>query len=203
VFSCTSKTISPIRGKPRSDYKTETKLNDPSLEKDAVFEGFENAKFKLDYFHNEGYSTGNRYWYEVIIIDSMLVLNFECPQNDDWNHVYYQKLIILDEKKLKSIKKEVNLANLHQKTEGFPYWSDWSGSGYGKNRLYIETNELSLAGGMIYNNIFGDHEVTEVSISDDMRASTTISGDYESLFEELEKLFDSLPFLMKEKDRVY
>ena len=34
-------------------------------------------------------------------------------------------------------------ADLHQKSEGFPHWSDWSGSGYGENRLYIESEKTN------------------------------------------------------------
>lgn len=170
----------------------------------GVFGQFENAKFKLDYYHNEGYSTGNRYWYEIIVIDSLLVLYFDSPQNDDWNNVHYHKSLILMQNEVKMIQNEVKLADLGQKSEGFPEWRDWSGSGYGENRLIIESDSLNIAGGMIYNNIFSDDEDDfEASIVQDMNASSSISGDYLSLFEELEKLFDSLPFLLEDKNQTF
>jgi len=37
-------------------------------------------------------------------------------------------------------------------------------------------------------------------IQKEKEESTTIGGDYETLFKELEKLFDSLPFLMEDKN---
>jgi hypothetical protein len=203
TLSCSPKVETEHIQKQKFDslYYPEQKVK---LEEDeGVFGRFEDAKFKLDYYHNEGYSTGNRYWYEIIIIDSMVVLYFDSPQNDDWNNVHYHKSFILDENEAKMIKNKVKMADLDQKTEGFPEWRDWSGSGYGENRLIIESEDVNVAGGMIYNNIFNDDEDFESSISEDMKASSSISGNYESLFKELEKLFDSLPFLLEDKNRSY
>lgn len=48
-----------------------------------VFDSTVKAKFKLNYYHTEGYSLKDRYSYEVIILDSLIILNFKCPKNDD------------------------------------------------------------------------------------------------------------------------
>lgn len=164
-----------------------------------IFDGYEYANFKLDYFHTEGYSTGDRYWYEIIIIDSLLILNFNSPQNDDWNYISYQKQIILYEE-LENIKQVVDDAKIHQKTEGIPHWSDWSGSGYGENRLYIESEKFNIAGGMIYNCMGYGAEDSRSTIQKEKDESTTIGGNYELLFKELEKLFENLPFLIEDKN---
>lgn len=166
-----------------------------------VFEGYENVKFKLDYYHSEGYSLGDRFWYEIIIIDSMLVLYFDCPSNDDWHYVHYHKSLILTDNDLESIGNKVNSAELYQKSEGFPHWSDWSGSGYGENRLFIESDELNIAGGMIYNCISYEGDDFETSMIRDVNESSTIGGEYLFVFKELEKLFDSLPYLLEDKNR--
>jgi hypothetical protein len=175
---------------------------DSTKQTNSVFEGYEYANFKLNYFQTEGYSTRDRYWYEIIIVDSLLILNFNSPQNDDWNYISYQKQIILYEE-LENIKQVVDDAKTHQKTEGIPHWSDWSGSGYGENRLYIESEKFNIAGGMIYNCMGYGAEDSRSTIQKEKEESTTIGGDYELLFTELEKLFESLPFLMEDKDRKY
>lgn len=181
---------------------TDIEVLDSTNQTKDVFEGFEYAKFKLDYYHNEGYSLGDRYWYEIIIIDSMLVLYFDCPLNDDWNYIHYHKSLILSDSQLESIKSKVYAAELFQKSEGFPHWSDWSGSGYGENRLHIDSENLNIAGGMIYNNIYfasQDIDYVEDEMVREMQESSTIGGDFILVFKELEKLFESLPFLLEDK----
>lgn len=168
-----------------------------------AFTGYESANFKLDYFHTEGYSIGDRYWYEIIIIDSLLTLYFNSPLNDDWNKIHYHKSLIIDSKQVEQVKNLLKKTNIHQKSEGIPAWSDWSGSGYGENRLYIESENLTVAGGMIYNCIGTDRDDL-IGLNRTQRLeSSTIGGDYETFFIELEKLFDSLPFLMTDKNIIY
>ena len=169
----------------------------------TIFEGYESATFKLKYLVTEGYSISDRYEYEIIIVDSLLILNFHCPKNDDWNFIEYQKHMILHDEQLERIKWVLKKARLSQKSEGFPHWSDWAGSGYGAYRLHIESENVNVAGGMIYNCMGSGEEDLEKMNKKQRKESTTIGGNYEFLFTEIKKLFDSLPFLMEDKNRKY
>lgn len=164
-----------------------------------VFEQAPNATFKLDYYHTDGYSNKDRYWYEIIIIDSLLILNFQCAENDDWDFINYQKQLVLDVFVLDSIKKGISDAEIRQKKTGIPRPP---ASGYGADRLYIESSDLNLAGGAVYLCI-GDGEDYEARIKKEKQLSTTISGDFEKVFKILESLFTDLPMLLESKNKLY
>lgn len=164
-----------------------------------VFEGVEKASFKLDYYHSEGYSSGSRYWYDIIIVDSLMILNFKSPDIDDWNYVSYQKQVELSDSALSSIKSLVKSLKIGQKRKGIPRPL---GSGYGSEILHIEWGELSISGGATYMCIGGDDGIEDYHsrIKEEKKQSSSISGDYETLFLQLTGLFDSLPFLLNDKD---
>ncbi|MFA7326637.1 MAG: hypothetical protein WC121_08240 [Candidatus Kapaibacterium sp.] len=166
-----------------------------------VFKQAPNATFKVDYFHTDGYSLFDRYWYEIIIIDSSLILTFESPMNDDWNYIKYQKRLILNEDALLRIKIVLSQAKLEQNRKGFPLPE---GSGYGAEKLFIETEELNLAGGNVYMCIgeessIGD-EKYEIRIEKEKQETSTISGDLQKVIRVLEELFTDLDYLLQSKD---
>lgn len=167
-----------------------------------VFDQVPNAKFKLDFYHTDGYSTGNRYWYEIIIIDSLMILNFKSPDNDDWNYINYQKQVVLEEEVLAKIKLGISESKLNQIRKGIP---KPPGTGYGADRLYVESDSLNLAGGTVYMCVGADmsDEDYQKRISKEKYISSTISGDYQAVFDMLEELFTDLPMLMKSKNKEY
>jgi hypothetical protein len=67
--------------------------------------------------------------------------------------------------------------------------------------LRIESENVNVAGGMIYNCMGLGEEDLEKMNKKQRKESTTIVGNYEFLFTELNKLFESLPFLMKHKNK--
>ncbi len=165
-----------------------------------VFDDTPNVKFKLDYYHTDGISTINRYWYEIIIIDSLMVLNFKSPENEDWNYINYQKKIVLKDEMLTKIKLKIDNSKLSQKIIGIPIPP---GSGYGADRLFIENDNLNLAGGTVYICILDEMSIEgyEKRISMEKDISSTISGDYQAIFDMLEKLFTDLPMLLQSKNK--
>lgn len=167
-----------------------------------VFKDVATASFKLNYYHTEGYSSGNRYWYEVIVIDSMIMLNFKSPLNDDWDYVYYQKQLLISDSVLSNVKRLIKSLGITQKRKGVPLPQ---GTGYGANRLYIETADLQVAGGDVYIAIGGPDTQTQeqflAGIDKERQQSTSIGGDYRRLFFELEQLFPMLPSLLKDMEK--
>lgn len=167
-----------------------------------VFEQMPSGKFKLDYYHTDGYSIGNRYWHEVIIIDSLLIFNFKSPNNEDWDYINYQKTTIIDQDSLNNILNFIIKSNIHQKVKGMPIPK---GSGYGEDRLYIESRDLKIAGGTIYMNVGLDmpKELWQQKIKIEKETSSTISGDFQKVFDYLDKLFKDLPMLLESKNKKY
>ena len=160
-----------------------------------VFEQAPNSKFKLDYYHTDGYSTYNRYWYEILIIDSLLILNFHSPANDDWNYINYQKQLV-------EIKQAIETLGIQQKVKGIPLPP---GTGYGADRLYIESPEMQITGGTVYITIGAETSVEQFNrrIALEKEISTTLGGDFQKLFNKLEELFTDLPMLIESKNREY
>ena len=187
-----------------NDIEEEMKLAIEPVEIDTtvinVFELTSNANFKLDYYHTDGYSTGDRYWYEVIIIDSLIIFNFKSPDNDDWDYINYQKHIIIDADSLNSILSFIYDSKINQKLKGMP---KPSGSGYGADRLYIQSERLNLAGGVVYMNVGLDmpDDLWQKKITLEKETSSTISGDFQKVFNYLEKLFTDLPILLVSKNK--
>ena len=163
-----------------------------------VFKGAETARVKIDYYHSSGYSLKDRYWYEVVIIDSLVILNFQSPDNDDWNYINYQKQVVVDDSIINNLLSTIKSAGIKQKKKGVPLPP---ASGYTANRLYIQTKDLQLAGGTVYIGIGSSEdseEVFEKRIKLEQQLSTTIAGNYELVFTEIVKLFPQLDFLLKD-----
>ena len=162
-----------------------------------AFEGAEKLKYKIDYYHSEGYSSKDRYSYEIIILDSLMILNFWSPSNDDWNYINYQKQIVLDDSTLETVKSVIHKSKVGQKRNGIPLPP---GTGYTSDRLYIETIELNVAGGTIFIGISGDETKQQYNlrVQKEKEISSTLSGQYEIVFKKLRSLFKELPFLHKD-----
>lgn len=186
------------------DFEEELELAKTPVEIDTsqvdVFGQLPAGKFKLDYYHTDGYSSGNRYWYEIIIVDTLLIFNFKSPSNDDWDYINYQKQSIIDSDSLKNILRKIQNSNIQQKVKGIPIPQ---GSGYGGDRLYIESAEVKLAGGTVYMNVGLDmpEELWQKKIQIEKETSSTISGDFQGLFNYLESLFVDLPILLNSKNK--
>ena len=157
-----------------------------------VFDSTVKAKFKLNYYHTEGYSLKDRYSYEVIILDSLIILNFKCPKNDDQNYINYQKQSEISYEQLDSIK--TILKNVNQKQKGFPLPP---ASGYGADKLFVENGQTKINGGTVYIAIGNDLTDKDYlrRINHEKQISTTISGDYQKLFNYLESIFSDLSVL--------
>ena len=158
--------------------------------------------FKLNYSHTDGYSNSNRYWFTINITGSLMTLTFKSPENEDWNYINYQKKIVLKDQDLANIKRTVIDAKLSQKNEGFP---TPLGSGYGADRLTIESDSTNITGGTDYMSVGNDQseEDSFKRITLEKKRSATISGDYQSVYELLKGYFTDLLMLIESKDKVF
>lgn len=165
-----------------------------------VFEGADSCSFKLDYYHTEGISTGDRYWYEIIILDSLVILNFKSPDSDTWNYISYQKRMVISDSVLSKLKRSIKTHGIKQKIKGIP---KWQGSGYGADRLFIETKDVHIAGGTVFMVIGDDSDINAYNrrIKLEKQQSSSISGDFQKFFKDVERLFTGLPVLLKECER--
>lgn len=162
-----------------------------------AFEGAGNLSFKLDYYHTEGISTSDRFWYEIMVLDSLVILNFKSPESDSWNFISYQKRMIINDSALAALRRSVKMLGIGQKRKGIP---EWLGSGYGADRLFIESKDTHVAAGTVFMCIGNDKDVLTYNrrIRSEKQQSSSISGNYEKFFKELEYYFMSLPILKED-----
>jgi hypothetical protein len=159
-----------------------------------VFKGSENARIKIDYYHSDGYSLHDRYWYEIVIIDSLVIFNFKSPDNSDWDYINYQKQTVIDDSIRDNLIFIIKKAGIKQKKKGIPIPP---ASGYSSNELFIETPDIKVAGGNVCITISGEEteKIYNERINKEMKLSSTIDGDYDLVFKSIESLFKELDFL--------
>ncbi|MGC4036947.1 MAG: hypothetical protein QM764_13400 [Chitinophagaceae bacterium] len=165
-----------------------------------VFKGAEKSNYKIDYYHSEGYSSKDRFSYEIIVLDSLMILNFWSPSNDDWNYINYQKQIVMDDSTLETVRYVIQKSKVGQKRKGIPLPP---ATGYTADRLFIETKELNIAGGTVFIGINSDETKQQYNfrIQKEKEISSTLSGQYEIVFRKLRSLFKELPFLLKDMEQ--
>lgn len=156
-----------------------------------IFKEYKNAKLVVDYFFTDGFSNQDRYSYEIIIMDSLLMINFSSPETDSYNYISYDKKSLLDDSKLDNIKQVIKSIQFKQIKNGIPRATF---SAYTKEVLIVRYKNLSIAGGLVYANIasYSDNEpANQVNkeIADDRKQSSSISGNYDLLISALKKYF--------------
>jgi hypothetical protein len=162
-----------------------------------VFNGADNYSFKLDYYHTEGYSSRDRYWYEVMVLDSLVILNFQSPKNESWNYISYQKRMVISDSTLSAFKSSIKTFGIKQVKKGIP---KPDGTGYGADNLFIESPDVHIAGGTVFMAIGNDTDgnAYKARIGKEKQQSSSIAGDYENFFRQLERIFMNLPILLKD-----
>ena len=152
---------------------------------------FKNAKLKIDYFFTDGWSTGDRYSYEIIVIDSLIMIAFSSPESDSYKYVSYEKKFLLPASGINAIKLAVLNSKIKQKKNGIPRPD---GSAHTKEVLIVKYKQIDIAGGMAYANIasFPDSEPLEKlnkEIAKDRRLSSSLGGNYDLLIKTLKSNF--------------
>lgn len=156
--------------------------------KSNLFAEYENAELKIDYFLSEGISSVERYTCEIIVIDTMIMMSFESPETDNMNKIYFEGKWGLTKKQLALLHETLLKANLKQIKEGVPHPNL---SGFGQKVLIVTSRDISIAGGMFYTNVFDSPDRDEMvrKRKEDVKNTSSIGGDYESVFKVLESFF--------------
>src|SRR6478736_3297839 len=71
------------------------------------FKGYKNAKMILDYYFTDGWSLHDRYTYEIIIVDDVLMVAFDSPKSDSFEKVSFQTKRKLSKDQMNEIKKAI------------------------------------------------------------------------------------------------
>jgi hypothetical protein len=167
---------------------------DVDLKKD-----FNNANFILDYYFTDGSSLGDRYFYEIIVTDSIITLTFDSPDFGDYNLVKYVKQIHLQPEEVDTLKQVTLKAKLKQTHDGIAHWD---GTMYTREVLIVKLDDMYIAGGQTYGSLgtYSEEESDETiqhEIEKDKEDSSSIGGDYKSIIALLKTYFTNLEAIHK------
>ncbi len=156
------------------------------------FADYKGAKFILNYYCSDGWSASNRYSFQVVVIDSLLMVGFDSPETDGLRYTSFEKRTILSKRMLDSLKNILGDAGLKQKREGIP---EPNGTSNTKEVLLVRYGNLNIAGGMFYYNMLQEDASTDkinTIVQRERNLTSSIGGDYDMVIQTLVSLFPDL-----------
>ena len=165
------------------------------------YKGFPEAKLIVDYFYTNGTSYGDRFSYEIILIDSLLMLGFGAPETDSYHYVSYEKKQVLTAEQVTKIKSRLTEAGLKQTKKGIP---EPDASAHEKDVLIVKYKNMDIAGGRFNHVIFPDAASdadNKKEIALERKLTSSVGGDYELVVQTLKKYFVDLPQLLAQAQK--
>lgn len=162
------------------------------------FSEYKNAKLIINYYCSDGWSVNNRYSYEVVVIDSMLMLGFDSPETDGLRYISYEKKTILPAQFVDTLKNMLGRAGLVQKKKGIPVPVEAANT---KEVLIVKYGGINIAGGLFYYNMLQEDaspEKINAIIQHERKLTSSIGGGYDSIMLAMKGLFPELEGLMSE-----
>ncbi len=160
------------------------------------FKEYKDAKLIVDYYCTTGISTQDRYSYEIILIDSVLMFAFNSPNTENYNHVSYENKRILPNLQFAEFKIDLTSAKLTQIKNGIPYPN---ASANNKEVLIVKFDNINIRGGLfnyvLYESSKSQKEIEE-NVAFTRKESSSIGGDYEKVFSELKQYISNLDSLI-------
>jgi hypothetical protein len=160
------------------------------------YKSFPNAKLIVDYYYTNGISNGDRYSYEIILVDSLLMFGFSSPETEDYNYIFYNKKQLLTAKQVNSIKSVLVSAGLKQTKKGIP---QPDASAHEKEVLIVKYKNVDIAGGL-FNHVIFEDGMTEAKVNKEIaqerKLTSSIGGNYDMFIKALKKYFLDLPNLL-------
>jgi len=156
------------------------------------------AKLIVNYYCSDGWSVNNRYSFEVIVIDSMLMLGFDAPETESMRYISYQKKTILTEAEVDTLKNVIGRAGLTQVKLGIPHPTAAPNT---KEVLIAKYAGINIAGGLFYyNTIKEDESQDKINAMKERQKQLTssIGGDYTSIMLAMKNHFPDLSELLSE-----
>jgi len=162
------------------------------------YKAFPNAKLIVDYYYTNGISLGDRYTYEIVLIDSLFMVAFDAPETDRYNYVSYQKKKLLTAEQVNSIRAVLNSAGLKQTKKGIP---EPDASAHEKEVLIVKYKNLNIAGGRFNHVIFSEgtsDAQNNKEIALERKLTSSVGGNFELVIKTLKKYFSDLPELTEQ-----
>lgn len=162
------------------------------------FADYPHAKLIVNYYCSDGWSATNRYNYEVVLIDSLLMLGFESPETDEMRYISYQKKTVVPQAFVDSVKNLLGRAGLKQLKQGIPKPVMAANT---KEVLIVKYSTVQIAGGVFYYNMLQQdmpQEKINAMVRRERQLTSSIGGDYDNVMLAMKSYFPELSNLMTE-----
>ncbi|HXB11792.1 MAG TPA: hypothetical protein VNZ45_07395 [Bacteroidia bacterium] len=162
------------------------------------FADYKNAKLIVNYFCSDGISVTNRYSYEIVVIDSTLMMGFDSPETEALGYISYEKRQMLTHSQFQALKAILLNSDLTQKKIGIPRPDV---SAHTKEVLIVRYGDINIAGGMFHYNMLQEDQPKsriEANVARQRRLTSSIGGDYDAVIHALEGYFTDLTGLMNQ-----
>ena len=170
-------------------------MSDDSLDEPIpanVFTQFGTASLGVYYFHSTGISLGDRYSYQIVVIDRTLRLEFDSPGTPSFKRVMFRGGRDLAPTEVRDLAQVIRTARLIQRRHAIPRPRF---SGHAPEVLIVRTPELEIAGGM-FSSTVGLSSRDRTETPRERAVSSTIGGDFESVINAVRSLAAELKDLV-------
>ncbi len=162
------------------------------------FADYPHAKLIVNYYCSDGWSANDRYDFEVVLIDSLLMLGFESPETESLRYISYQKKTIVSQAFEDTVKNILGRAGLTQVKQGIPRPAKAANT---KEVLIVKYATVQIAGGVFYYNMLSE-DASQEKINDmvqkERNYTSSIGGNYDAVMKAMKSYFPELNNLMTE-----
>lgn len=192
LLACTITIACPAPAQQQAKYaltKYERITTDP-------FKNVPASKLILDYYCTSGFSTADRYWLEVVVIEDKLTVSFHSFEGAHFRKADYQRTYQLPAATVNSLKETLKAAGLKQQLEGIPVPETQAAT---KEVLIARHKNFRIGGGRYNHTLFRpgmSQADIDKAIAAEHASNTSISGNFDGMVAALKKQFTALDSLL-------
>ncbi len=167
------------------------------IDTENYFSEYKNARLIANYYCSKGLTDNDRYSYEVVVIDSVLMCGFDSPETESMNYISYQRKQLLTSSQKNALRNVLDNAGLKQLRLGIPRPDI---AAHTKEVIIVNYGKLKLQGGMVNYNLQEDfsQEQKSTEAAKERRQTSSIGGNYDALINVLTGFFTDLDKLKRE-----
>ena len=170
--------------------KYERITNDP-------FKTVPEGKLILDYYCTSGFSSTNRYWYEIVVIGNKLTLSFHAFEAESFRKTDYLREYKIPDAVADHLAHVLKKANLKQLADGIPVPETGAAT---KEVLIARHKDIRIGGGRYNHTTIGlgsrQSDIDKV-IAAERASNSSIGGDFDGVVNALKKQFTALDSLIR------
>jgi len=161
------------------------------------FKNVPEGRLILDYYCTSGFSSTNRYWYEIVVIGNKLTLSFHAFEAENFRKTDYLREYTLPGAIADQLTRVLKKAGLKQLVNGMPVPETAAAT---KEVLIARHKGIRIGGGRYNRTTFpaGSRQADiDKIIAAEHAANSSIGGDFDGVVNAMKKQFTALDSLIR------